>query len=95
MKSKADVRGWDVGILTYVLNKVKDEFNGLKRAIVGSEEETKEKSERSRAEVEAEERVAKEEEEAALQDMIQSEVEYWDSQERVLIGEYYREKSEA
>ena len=49
----------------------------------------------SRAELEAEDRVEKEEEEAALQDMIQSELEYWESQERVVIGEYYREKSEA
>ena len=31
------------------------------------------------------ERLAKEEEEAALQDMIQAEVEYWESQERAMI----------
>ena len=67
VEAKAEVRDQDVGILTDILNKFKAAFNCLKRAIVGSEEETKEKSERSRAEVEAEERVAKEEEEAALQ----------------------------
>ena len=39
----------------------------------------------SRAGVEAEEGAAKEEEEAALQDMIQSEVEYWESQERAMV----------
>ena len=48
-------------------------------------EDTKEKAERSRAEVEAEERAAKEEEEAALQDMVQVEVEYWENQERDII----------
>ena len=70
MESKAEVRDQDVGILTEVLNKFKAEFNGLKRAMVGAEEETKEKAEMSRAEVEAEERAAKKEEEAAPQDMI-------------------------
>ena len=48
--------------------------------------DTKEKSKRSRVEVEAEERAAKEEEEAALQDMVQVKVEYWESQERAMIG---------
>ena len=49
-----------MGILTVVLNKVKDESIGFKRAMVGSKEYTKEKAERSRVEVEAEERAAKE-----------------------------------
>ena len=48
-------------------------------------DDTKETAKRSRAGVEAEERVAKEEEEAALQDMVQVEVEYWESQERAMI----------
>ena len=51
-----------------------------------SKEDTKDKAERSKAEVEAEERAAKEEEEAALKDMVQVEVEYWESQERAMIG---------
>ena len=40
----AEVRDWDVGILTVVLNKVKDASNGLKRAMVGAKEDTKDKS---------------------------------------------------
>ena len=54
-------------------------------AVVGSKEDTKEKAESSRAEVEAEYRAAKEEEEAALQDMVQAKVEYWESQERAMV----------
>ena len=57
----------------------------MKRAIVGSKEYTKWKAERSREEVEAEEKAANEEEEAALHDMVQAEVEYWESQESALI----------
>ena len=60
--------------MTYFLNKFKYKFNRLKRAMFGSEEDTKEEAERSRADIEAEERAAKEEEEAELQDMIQAEV---------------------
>ena len=41
--------------------------------------------ERSRVEVETDEREAKEEEEAAPQDMIQAEVGYWESKERAMI----------
>ena len=92
---KAEVRDQDVGILMDVLNKVKAASDRLKRAMVGAEEEIKEKEERSRAEVEAEKRAAKEEEEAALQEMIQSKVGYWESQERAMIEEYAREKAEA
>ena len=51
--------------------------------------------ERSRVEVETDEREAKEEEEAAPQDMIQAEVEYWESQERAMIEEYARDKAES
>ena len=90
VEAKSEVRERDVGILTDVLNKVKAESNGLKRAIVGSKEETKDRLERSRAGVDSEERASKEEEEAALQDMIQSEVEYWESQERAMVEEYAR-----
>ena len=50
-----------------------------------SKDDTKEKAKRSRAGVEAEERAAKEEEEAALQDMVQVEVEYQESWERAMI----------
>ena len=73
-------------ILTVVLNKVKAESKGTKRAMVGSKEDTKEKAEKSRAEEDADERTAKEEEGAALQDMVQAEVEYWESQDRAMIG---------
>ena len=45
-------------------------------------------------EVEANERAAKEEEEAALHEIIQSEVEYLESKERDLIEEYTRKKAE-
>ena len=76
VEANAEVRDPDVGILTDVLNKFKAASNGLKRAMVGSEEETKEKSEISRAEVEADERAAKDEEDASIHDMIQAEVEY-------------------
>ena len=92
---KVDVRDWDVEILTDVLNKVEAAYNGLMREMVGVEEETNEKSERSRAEVESEERSDKEEEEAVLQGTIQAEVEYWEIQERAMIEEYAREKAEA
>ena len=60
--AKAEVGYRDVGILTDVLKKVNATSNRLKRAMVGSEEDTKEKTEWSRAEVKAEERGAKEEE---------------------------------
>ena len=95
VEANADVRNRDVGILTDFLSKVKATYNGLKREMVGAEEDTKEKAERSREEVEVEEKGAKEKEEAALQDMIQAEVEYWESQERSMIEEYSREKAEA
>ena len=42
-----------LGILTVVLNKVKAESNGFNSAMVGAKEDTKDKSERSRAEVES------------------------------------------
>ena len=95
VESKADSRDRYVGILADVLNKVKAKSNELKREMVGSKEETKDKAEMSREEVDAEERAAKEEEEAALQDMIQAEVEYWESQKMAMIEEYAREKVEA
>ena len=50
-----------------------------------AKDNTKEKVKRSRLGVEAEERVAKEEEEAELQDMVQVKVKYWESQERAMI----------
>ena len=80
VEAKSEVRDRDVRILADVLNKVKSASNGLNRAVVGSKEDTKDKAERSRAELEAEERSEKEEEEASLQDMIQAELEYWESQ---------------
>ena len=61
--------------------------------MVVSKEETNEKTESSRTEEESEERASNEEEEAELQDMIQAEVEHWESQERPMIEEYSREKS--
>ena len=54
VEDKAEVRDWDVWILTDILKKVNAESNRLKRAMVGAKEETKEKAESSRAEVEAE-----------------------------------------
>ena len=60
VEAKAEVRDQDVGILTDFLNKVKATPNGLKREMVGSEEETNEKVESSMAEVETEERAEKE-----------------------------------
>ena len=53
VEAKTEFRDQDVGILTEILNKLKAASNGLKRAIVVSKEETKEKAERSRAEEEA------------------------------------------
>ena len=53
VEAKAEVRDRYVGILAVILNKVKAISNGLKRAMVVSEEDTKEKSERSKADVEA------------------------------------------
>ena len=50
--AKVEVRDQYVGILTDVLNKFRGASNGLKRAMVGSEKETKKKAEKSRAEVE-------------------------------------------
>ena len=79
VEAKDEVRDWNVGILTEILHNVKAASNGLKRAMVVSKEDTNGKAERSRAEEEAEERASKKEEEAALQDMIQSKVEYWES----------------
>ena len=95
VEAKAQVRDQDVEILKVKFNKFKAASNVLKRAIVEAKEETKEKVERSRAEVEADERAAKEEKEAALHDMIQAEVEYWKIQERAMIEEYARDKAEA
>ena len=46
VEAKAEVRYLDVGILANVLNKIKAASNGLKRAMVGSKEETKDKAER-------------------------------------------------
>ena len=43
VEAKAEVRDWDVGILTVVLKNVKDALNALKRTMVGSKEDTKEK----------------------------------------------------
>ena len=40
VESKAEVRDRGEGIFTVFLNKVKAESNGLKRAMVGAEEET-------------------------------------------------------
>ena len=74
VEAKAEVGDWYVGILTDVLNKIEAASNRLKRVMVRFERDTKEKVERSRAEIEAVERAAKEEKEAALQDMIQTEV---------------------
>ena len=59
VEAKYEVRDRDVGILTVILNKVKAASNGLKSEMVGAEEETKEKAERSMADVEAEERAEK------------------------------------
>ena len=94
VEAKSEVRDWDVGILTEILHNVQAESSILKRAMVVSKEETKEKAKISRAEEEAEERASKKEEEAALQDMIQAKVEYWESQEEAMIEEYARENSE-
>ena len=55
-----------MGILTDVLNKIKDSSIGLKRTVGGSEEDTKKKAERSRTEIEAEKRDVNEEYKAAL-----------------------------
>ena len=46
VEAKAEVRDWDVGILTVVLNKVKAASNRLKREMVGAKEYTKDKVER-------------------------------------------------
>ena len=56
VEAKAEVRDWGVGILTDILYNVKAASNGLKRKMVVSKEETKEKAERSRAKEEAEDR---------------------------------------
>ena len=53
VEAKAEVRDRYVGILTVILNKVKAESNGLLRAMVEDEEDTKEKVERTWVEVEA------------------------------------------
>ena len=60
VEAKAEVRDRDVGILTEILNKVEALSNGLKRVMVVAKEETKEKAERSREELEAEEGSVKE-----------------------------------
>ena len=44
VEAKAEVRDRYLGIFTVFLNKVKAESNGLKRAMVGSKEDTKEKA---------------------------------------------------
>ena len=44
VEAKDEFRDQDMGILTDVLNKVTATLNGLKREMVGSKEETKEKS---------------------------------------------------
>ena len=59
VEAKAEVRDRGVGILTDVLKKVKAAANGLKMGMVGDNEETKEKAERSRSEVEVEDREEK------------------------------------
>ena len=41
VEANAEVRDWDVGILTVVLNKVKTASKRLKMAMVGAEEDTK------------------------------------------------------
>ena len=51
VEAKAKVRDQDVGILTGILKNINDAFNGLKRAMIGAEEETKEIVEISRAEL--------------------------------------------
>ena len=43
VETKAEVRDWDVGILADIFHIVKATSNGLKRAIVGTKEDTKEK----------------------------------------------------
>ena len=43
VEAKAEVRDWDVGILTVILKKVKDASNVMKRVMVGSKEDTKER----------------------------------------------------
>ena len=43
LEAKVEVRDQDLGIFTDVLNKVKAESNELKRAMVGTKEDTKEK----------------------------------------------------
>ena len=43
VEAKAEVRDWDGGILTVILKKVKDASNVMKRVMVGSKEDTKEK----------------------------------------------------
>ena len=60
VEANAEVRDWDMGILTEILHNVKDPSNGLKRSVVVSKEDTNEKAERSRAEEESEERTSKE-----------------------------------
>ena len=44
VEAKAEVRDRYLGIFTVFLNKVKAESNGLKRAMVGAKEDTKEKA---------------------------------------------------
>ena len=44
VEAKAEIRKQYVGILTDALNKVKASFNRLKRAMVGSKEDTKERA---------------------------------------------------
>ena len=56
VEAKAEVRDKCVEILTDILNKVKAASNGLKRSMVVSKEDTKEKAKISRAEEEADER---------------------------------------
>ena len=60
VEAKAEVRDRDVGILTEILKKVEAVSNGLNRVMVVAKEETKDKAERSREELEAEEGSVKE-----------------------------------
>ena len=43
VEANAEFRDWDMGILTEILHNVKYPSNGLKRSVVVSKEDTKEK----------------------------------------------------
>ena len=87
VKARAEFRDRYVGILPDVLNKVRSAYNRLKRAMVGYEEDTKEKAGKSRTEEEAEEMAEKAEDEPPLQYMILAEVHYWKSWVMAMIEE--------